>query len=46
MPFGDLTVSEGKLVRWLKKPGDPVAFRVMRSLPVPPLLSETETLTV
>ena len=25
MPFGDLTVSEGKLVRWLKKPGDAVA---------------------
>lgn len=24
MPFGDLTVSEGKLVRWLKKPGDVV----------------------
>ncbi|MCP8940036.1 dehydrogenase, partial [Alsobacter sp. SYSU M60028] len=24
MPFGDLTVSEGRLVRWLKKPGDPV----------------------
>lgn len=25
MPFGDLTVSEGKLVRWLKKVGDKVA---------------------
>ncbi|WP_293864914.1 biotin/lipoyl-containing protein, partial [uncultured Alsobacter sp.] len=25
MPFGDLTVIEGKLVRWLKKPGDAVA---------------------
>jgi 2-oxoisovalerate dehydrogenase E1 component len=25
MPFGDLTVSEGKLVRWLKAVGDPVA---------------------
>ncbi|MBK8084135.1 MAG: dehydrogenase [Devosia sp.] len=24
MPFGDLTVSEGKLVRWLKAPGDAV----------------------
>jgi 2-oxoisovalerate dehydrogenase E1 component len=24
MPFGDLTVSEGKLVRWLKQPGDVV----------------------
>ena len=24
MPFGDLTVSEGKLIRWLKKVGDPV----------------------
>jgi 2-oxoisovalerate dehydrogenase E1 component len=24
MPFGDLTVSEGKLVRWLRKPGDQV----------------------
>jgi 2-oxoisovalerate dehydrogenase E1 component len=24
MPFGDLTVSEGKLVRWLKQPGDAV----------------------
>jgi 2-oxoisovalerate dehydrogenase E1 component len=24
MPFGDLTVSEGKLVRWLKQPGDTV----------------------
>jgi 2-oxoisovalerate dehydrogenase E1 component len=24
MPFGDLTVSEGKIVRWLKKVGDPV----------------------
>jgi 2-oxoisovalerate dehydrogenase E1 component len=24
MPFGDLTVSEGKLVRWLKKAGDRV----------------------
>ncbi len=24
MPFGDLTVSEGKLVRWLRKPGDKV----------------------
>ena len=25
MPFGDLTVSEGRLVRWLKKPGERVA---------------------
>ena len=25
MPFGDLTVSEGKLVRWLKQTGDAVA---------------------
>jgi 2-oxoisovalerate dehydrogenase E1 component len=25
MPFGDLTISEGKLVRWLKKPGDQVS---------------------
>ena len=25
MPFGDLTVSEGRLVRWLKQVGDPVA---------------------
>ncbi len=25
MPFGDLTVSEGRLVRWLRKPGDSVA---------------------
>ena len=25
MPFGDLTVSEGKLIRWLKKQGDAVA---------------------
>ncbi len=25
MPFGDLTVSEGKIVRWLKQPGDAVA---------------------
>jgi 2-oxoisovalerate dehydrogenase E1 component len=25
MPFGDLTVSEGKLVRWLKKLGESVA---------------------
>jgi len=25
MPFGDLTVSEGKLVRWVKKLGDQVA---------------------
>ncbi|MCZ8097395.1 MAG: thiamine pyrophosphate-dependent enzyme [Burkholderiales bacterium] len=25
MPFGDLTVSEGKLVRWLKKEGESVA---------------------
>ncbi|MHB2166191.1 thiamine pyrophosphate-dependent enzyme [Alsobacter sp. R-9] len=25
MPFGDLTVSEGKLVRWLKKAGEAVA---------------------
>ena len=25
MPFGDLTVSEGKLIRWLKRVGDPVA---------------------
>ncbi len=25
MPFGDLTVSEGKLVRWVKKLGDRVA---------------------
>ena len=24
MPFGDLTVSEGKIVRWAKAPGDPV----------------------
>ena len=24
MPFGDLTVSEGKLVRWLKQQGDAV----------------------
>jgi 2-oxoisovalerate dehydrogenase E1 component len=24
MPFGDLTVSEGKVVRWLKQPGDAV----------------------
>ena len=24
MPFGDLTVSEGRLVRWLKAPGDTV----------------------
>ena len=24
MPFGDLTVSEGKLLRWLKQPGDKV----------------------
>jgi 2-oxoisovalerate dehydrogenase E1 component len=24
MPFGDLTVSEGKIVRWLKTAGDPV----------------------
>jgi 2-oxoisovalerate dehydrogenase E1 component len=24
MPFGDLTVSEGKIVRWLKAEGDPV----------------------
>jgi 2-oxoisovalerate dehydrogenase E1 component len=24
MPFGDLMVSEGKIVRWLKKVGDPV----------------------
>ena len=24
MPFGDLTVSEGKLVRWLKDEGDTV----------------------
>ena len=24
MPFGDLTVSEGKLIRWLKQVGDPV----------------------
>jgi 2-oxoisovalerate dehydrogenase E1 component len=24
MPFGDLTVSEGKLVKWLKAVGDPV----------------------
>jgi 2-oxoisovalerate dehydrogenase E1 component len=24
MPFGDLTVSEGRLVRWLKHAGDPV----------------------
>jgi len=26
MPFGDLTVSEGRLVRWLKAPGDSVAL--------------------
>jgi 2-oxoisovalerate dehydrogenase E1 component len=25
MPFGDLTVSEGKLIRWVKKLGDRVA---------------------
>ena len=25
MPFGDLTVSEGKLIRWLKKVGDTVS---------------------
>ena len=25
MPFGDLTVSEGKLVRWVKNLGDQVA---------------------
>ncbi|HEV8553462.1 MAG TPA: thiamine pyrophosphate-dependent enzyme [Casimicrobiaceae bacterium] len=25
MPFGDLTVSDGKLIRWLKKVGDPVS---------------------
>ena len=25
MPFGDLTVSEGRLVRWLKAAGDTVA---------------------
>ena len=25
MPFGDLTVSEGRLVRWLVQPGEPVA---------------------
>ncbi|MDQ0473974.1 thiamine pyrophosphate-dependent enzyme [Labrys wisconsinensis] len=25
MPFGDLTVSEGKVVRWLKAPGEAVA---------------------
>ena len=25
MPFGDLTISEGKLVRWLKQPGDQVS---------------------
>ncbi len=25
MPFGDLTVSEGKLIRWLKKVGDAVS---------------------
>ena len=24
MPFGDLTISEGKIVRWAKKEGDPV----------------------
>ena len=24
MPFGDLTVSEGRIVRWLKRAGDPV----------------------
>jgi 2-oxoisovalerate dehydrogenase E1 component len=27
MPFGDLTVSEGKLVRWLRKPGDRVGAK-------------------
>jgi 2-oxoisovalerate dehydrogenase E1 component len=25
MPFGDLTVSEGKLVRWIKQVGEAVA---------------------
>ena len=25
MPFGDLTVSEGRLVKWHRKLGDPVA---------------------
>jgi 2-oxoisovalerate dehydrogenase E1 component len=25
MPFGDLTVSEGRIVRWLKQQGDPVS---------------------
>jgi 2-oxoisovalerate dehydrogenase E1 component len=25
MPFGDLTVSEGKIVRWVKRVGDKVA---------------------
>ena len=25
MPFGDLTVSEGKLVRWHRRPGDRVS---------------------
>jgi 2-oxoisovalerate dehydrogenase E1 component len=25
MPFGDLTVSEGRLVRWLRKPGERVS---------------------
>jgi 2-oxoisovalerate dehydrogenase E1 component len=25
MPFGDLTVSEGKIVRWLKNEGEKVA---------------------
>ena len=25
MPFGDLTVSEGRLVKWYRRPGDAVA---------------------
>ena len=35
MPFGDLTVSEGKVVRWLKAVGDKVA--------VGELIAEIET---
>jgi 2-oxoisovalerate dehydrogenase E1 component len=27
MPFGDLTVSEGRLVRWLRKPGERVSAK-------------------